>query len=209
MVPDSPPALARTHASAAAAAPMFFPRAHASGALQEPQRVVSPMKKPPAIPSCPQRGAHGNRPPQTLLKPGSPLLSLKQRLFSPTQQRAPGAVRDLAVSTRRSSRAERRLASPTRSPSILALPLPCPRQGDLRLSSSLSPFSMHSWTVPLATIPGHVATGRGRSSPLCVVPIIDSSEPLMRPPSSQASPMAAPPAPMWCSAPLHAHTRRR
>jgi hypothetical protein len=44
----------------------------------------------------------------------------------------------------------------------------------------LSPFSMHSWTEPLAAIPGHVAAGRGHSLPLCVVPILDSGKPCSR-----------------------------
>jgi hypothetical protein len=64
----------------------------------EPQRTVSPMKRKPPI-----RPRHSSN-----LAP----LSLKRRIFSSTQHRAPGAVRDLTVSARRSRHAGCRLAIP-------------------------------------------------------------------------------------------------
>jgi hypothetical protein len=101
LAPSRAHPLAQPHPrSARPATPTIFPRARASGACRTPARRLSHEKKnhPSALDT-----------PQTWLLS---LLSLKRRLFSPTQHRAPGAVRDLAVSARRCGHAERRLAIP-------------------------------------------------------------------------------------------------
>jgi hypothetical protein len=133
--------------------------------MQNPSASSLPRKEKPPV-----RPRHSSN-----LAPFSPL-SQTTPLLSHAAPRARSSSRPRSVCTpERPRREPPRHFRRARHPSS-----PCHCHVRTKVNSvypPLSPFSMHSWTEALAAIPGHVAAGRGRSSPLCVVPIVDSGKP--------------------------------